>query len=145
MSERSKRGWQNVAGKYDELARSVIDGVGGKDNVMSVSHCITRLRFKLKDVGRADTGTLEKTKGVITVINANGQYQVVVGNDVVNIYDAVLAVGGLEGAGETDLDGNPLPEGGEKRKSEGPASVSHRPHLRHHPAGAADALRARHP
>ena len=90
---------------------------------MSVSHCITRLRFKLKDVGRADTGTLEKTKGVITVINANGQYQVVVGNDVVNIYDAVLAVGGLEGAGETDLDGNPLPEGGEKRKSEGPASV----------------------
>ena len=47
---------------YDELAKSIVDNIGGVDNVISLTHCITRLRFKLKDEGKADTETIKKYK-----------------------------------------------------------------------------------
>ena len=84
-----------MAGKYDDLARSIIENVGGRENVDSVAHCITRVRFKLKDESKANTEVIEKLEGVIKVMQANGQYQVVVGNKVEEVYDAILAVGGL--------------------------------------------------
>lgn len=68
-----------MAEKYDDLARSILENVGGAENVASVAHCITRVRFKLKDESRANTAKIEALKGVIQVIQANGQYQVVVG------------------------------------------------------------------
>ena len=86
-----------MAGKYDDLARSILESVGGAENVTSVAHCITRVRFKLKDESRANTPKIEALKGVIQVIQANGQYQVVVGNIVEDVYDAVLEAGGLAG------------------------------------------------
>ncbi len=89
---------------YTELAQSIIENVGGKENINSVAHCITRLRFKLKDVDKANTEVVEKLPGVIKVMDANGQYQVVVGNKVEDVYDAVLKVGGLSGAGEVPVD-----------------------------------------
>lgn len=79
-----------MAEKYDDLARSILENVGGTENVASVAHCITRVRFKLKDESRANTAKIEALKGVIQVIQANGQYQVVVGNIVEDVYDAVL-------------------------------------------------------
>ena len=97
-----------MASSYDGLARIIIQNVGGTENIESVFHCVTRLRFHLKDESKADTKTLEKTKGVIKVVNANGQYQVVIGPAVNDVYDAVLAVGHLSGAGEVDEDGNPI-------------------------------------
>ena len=95
-----------MASKYDGLAKIIIQNVGGKSNIISVAHCITRLRFRLKDVSKANTEVLEATDGVIKVLNAGGQYQVVVGQAVTDIYDAVLAAGHLSGVGETDEDGN---------------------------------------
>lgn len=56
--------------------------VGGKENVVSLTHCATRLRFELKDKRKADTKALEKTLGVISVVDSGGQYQVVIGNEV---------------------------------------------------------------
>ena len=60
-------------GKHEALCNTVIEGVGGKDNVIDVSHCITRLRFHLKDESKADTAGLKDTKGVIDVVQSNGQ------------------------------------------------------------------------
>ncbi len=93
-----------MAGKYDELATQVVELVGGAENVTSVSHCITRLRFKLKDESRADDESIAALDKVIKVMHANGQYQVVVGNIVEDVYDAVLAVGGLSAGGSVAAD-----------------------------------------
>lgn len=71
-----------MASKYDGLARIIIQNVGGKQNIKAITHCITRLRFQLVDEGKANTDILNKTDGVIKVIQANGQYQVVIGNAV---------------------------------------------------------------
>lgn len=99
-----------MASKYDGLARIIIQNVGGKQNINSITHCITRLRFKLKDESLANTDVLNETDGVIKVMQANGQYQVVIGNAVAEVYDAVLEVGHLEGSGSVDEDGNPIEE-----------------------------------
>lgn len=90
--------------KYTELAQDILDHVGGRDNVSSLKHCVTRLRFTLKDEGKADTDYLMQRDGVVTVVKAGGQYQVVIGNHVPDVYAEVLAVGGLQGAGTVDAD-----------------------------------------
>ncbi len=89
-----------MAGKYDALARVVIQNVGGKENIESLTHCITRLRFTLKDETKANTEILKQTEGVVTVISGGGQYMVVIGNHVGDVFDAVVKVGHLEGVAE---------------------------------------------
>lgn len=74
-----------------ELSRQIISLVGGESNVNSVFHCATRLRFKLKDRSKADKAALEKTLGVITVVESGGQFQVVVGNNVGQVYEQIIA------------------------------------------------------
>lgn len=81
--------------KYEKLCNAIIEGVGGKENVKEVSHCITRLRFTLKDESKADAKALEATKGVLDIIQAGGQYQVVVGPQVASIYDELRQIGGF--------------------------------------------------
>lgn len=108
---RKKENWL-MASKYDGLARIIIQNVGGKSNIISVAHCITRLRFKLKDESKANKEVLESTDGVIKVMQAGGQYQVVIGNQVNDVYDAVLEVGHLNAAGAVDEDGNAVDDGG---------------------------------
>lgn len=98
--------------KYTELAQDILAHVGGKENVSSVKHCVTRLRFHLKDESKADTDYLQKRDGVVTVVKAGGQYQVVIGNHVPDVYDEVLKVGGLADGGSLDID-----EGDEKKGS----------------------------
>ncbi|MFT0130007.1 beta-glucoside-specific PTS transporter subunit IIABC [Candidatus Enterenecus avicola] len=98
--------------KYTELAQDILAHVGGKENVSSVKHCVTRLRFHLKDESKADTDYLQKCDGVVTVVKAGGQYQVVIGNHVPDVYDEVLKVGGLADGGSLDID-----EGDEKKGS----------------------------
>lgn len=73
---------------------------------------MTRLRFHLKDESKADTDYLQKRDGVVTVVKAGGQYQVVIGNHVPDVYDEVLKVGGLADGGSLDID-----EGDEKKGS----------------------------
>lgn len=93
-----------MAKNYDALAKTIIKNVGGKDNVVSVVHCTTRLRFKLKDEKKADDETLKSTDGIVTVVKAGGQYQIVIGNEVADVYDAVLKEGGFSGGGQVDDD-----------------------------------------
>lgn len=81
--------------KYEQLAKDIIANVGGKENVNSVVHCITRLRFKLKDEGKANTDVIKNMEGVVTVMKSGGQYQVVIGNHVPDVYKAVVEVGGF--------------------------------------------------
>lgn len=84
-----------MASKYDGLARIIIQNVGGKSNVISLTHCVTRLRFKLKDESKANTEVLKNTDGVITVMQSGGQYQVVIGNTVPEVYKVVCKIGGF--------------------------------------------------
>ncbi|MBW4085743.1 beta-glucoside-specific PTS transporter subunit IIABC [Paenibacillus sp. S150] len=84
--------------KYEALAKSIIRNVGGKENVNSLAHCITRLRFKLKDESKADTEALKNMEGVVTVVKSGGQYQVVIGNHVPEVYAEVAAIGGFQAA-----------------------------------------------
>lgn len=87
--------------KYEKLAKDIVRCVGGKENVISLTHCITRLRFKLKDESVADDKTLKKMNGVVTVIKSGGQYQVVIGNHVPEVYADVLPlIGQKEETGE---------------------------------------------
>ena len=79
--------------KYEKLSKDIIKNVGGKENVNSLTHCITRLRFKLKDESKANTDVLKKMDGVVTVIQSGGQYQVVIGNHVPDVFNAVMEVG----------------------------------------------------
>lgn len=91
-----------MASKYDGLARIIIQNVGGKDNIISLTHCITRLRFTLKDESKAQTEILKETDGVVSVIQKGGQYQIVIGNTVGEVYDAVCAVGHIKPGGAVD-------------------------------------------
>lgn len=75
---------------YDELASFIIKNVGGKDNINNLIHCITRLRFYLKDESKANDDVLKNQRGILDVMHAGGQYQVVIGNEVTNVYDAVM-------------------------------------------------------
>ncbi|AZR15506.1 glucose PTS transporter subunit IIA [Lactobacillus crispatus] len=75
---------------YDELATFIIKNVGGKDNINNLIHCITRLRFYLKDESKANDDILKNQRGILDVMHAGGQYQVVIGNEVTNVYDAVI-------------------------------------------------------
>lgn len=93
--------------KYEQLARDIIQHVGGKENVNSVVHCITRLRFKLKDEQKADTETIKNMDGVVTVMKSGGQYQVVIGNHVPDVYKAVVEVGGFQNQSPVKEEGAP--------------------------------------
>ncbi len=77
-------------GKYQDLARDIVTYVGGKENVSGLVHCITRLRFTLKDESKANDEALKATNGVVTVMKSGGQYQVVIGNHVAEVYEDVL-------------------------------------------------------
>lgn len=86
--------------KYDGLARIILTNVGGKGNVVSLTHCITRLRFTLKDESKANTEILEQTDGIMKVMRSGGQYQIVIGQTVGDVYDAVVEVGHLDSKAE---------------------------------------------
>ena len=97
--------------KYEQLAKDIIENVGGAENVNSVVHCITRLRFKLKDESKANTEVLNNMEGVVTTRKSGGQYQVVIGNHVPDVYKAVVSEGGFQAAQPVDA------EGGEEKGS----------------------------
>lgn len=79
--------------KYEKLAKEIVAGVGGKGNITGLTHCITRLRFKLKDESIAKTEELKKMDGVVTVMQAGGQYQVVIGNHVPAVFEEIMQQG----------------------------------------------------
>ncbi len=82
-----------MALNYVETSKKIIDGVGGADNIASATHCMTRLRLILKDEGKADDKAVEKIKGVKSVIKQGGQYQVVIGNEVSDLFKELKKYG----------------------------------------------------
>ena len=81
--------------KNKQLAESIIEHVGGKDNIISLVHCATRLRFVLKDESKADPEIVKKQVGVITVVQSGGQFQVVIGNNVADVFNAIMELTNL--------------------------------------------------
>lgn len=76
---------------YGRVAENIIANIGGRENVAGVRHCITRVRFKLKDEGRADDDKVKNLEGVISVVHGGGEYMVVIGDAVADVYEAVCA------------------------------------------------------
>ena len=80
---------------YAKVARNIIAGVGGKDNVVSLIHCMTRLRFTLKDESIVDDEAVKKITGVMGIMKKAGQYQIIIGNDVAYVYNELNRIGGF--------------------------------------------------
>lgn len=71
------------------LAKDIVSGVGGRENIVHLEHCVTRLRFTLNDNSRANTEKIKNMDGVMTVVISGGQYQVVIGNRVKDVFKEV--------------------------------------------------------
>lgn len=97
-------------GKYEKLAKDIVEHVGGRDNVEGLVHCITRLRFTLKDEGKADDQALKEMSGVVAVMKSGGQYQVVIGNHVAEVYDEVMPLLGLSDQTQVSAENSVLEE-----------------------------------
>ena len=74
-----------AANKNAQIAQSVLAAVGGKENIVSVTHCMTRLRFNLKDMSIPKDDEVKAIKGTMGVARSSGQYQVIVGTNVDNV------------------------------------------------------------
>lgn len=82
---------------FNKMAAQIIEHIGGKANIASLTHCATRLRFKLKDQGKASKDEVVKIEGVINVVESGGQFQVIIGNEVAQAFDAIEALTGISG------------------------------------------------
>ncbi len=97
-----------MAMDYADVSKRIISAVGGADNISSATHCMTRLRLILKDQSKADDSRVEGIKGVKSVIKQGGQYQIVIGNEVSNLFKEFSKLGRF------------TEDGGEAPKAEGP-------------------------
>lgn len=79
-----------MSSKYSQLASNIVQYVGGKENIKNLIHCQTRLRFDLIDIQKVDQDHLKQLDGVVGVINSGGQFQVVIGTHVAEVYEEVL-------------------------------------------------------
>lgn len=94
---------------FDALAWDIIDNIGGKENVKNFTHCITRVRFYLKDESLAKDSVVSNLDGVIDVVKAGGQYQVVIGPAVEDVYNAIVGQMGDVATGAADVVDEPRP------------------------------------
>ncbi len=81
---------------YSAVAKKVLERIGGKDNVISLVHCMTRLRFTLKDESIVDDELVKKTKGVMGIMKKSGQYQIIIGNEVGSVYKEICKLGNFK-------------------------------------------------
>ena len=87
-----------MSSKYEPLARDIVRLVGGKENVSQAYHCVTRLRFILADEGAADEDAINALDGTMGVIHGGGQFQVVIGPHVANVFEEVEKLVGATGS-----------------------------------------------
>lgn len=91
---------------YRKMGLDIVEALGGEGNVTSLTHCATRLRFVLKESTKADMDRARSLDGVITTLHAGGQDQVVIGDRVTDVYDAILAATEISAAdGEEGAEG----------------------------------------
>lgn len=79
---------------YGKVAKGILQYVGGKENVIFATHCVTRLRLTLKDRTKADTNKIKGIEGVLGVVDGDAQYQVIIGQEVNNVYNAFIKLTG---------------------------------------------------
>lgn len=96
-----------MAKNYNKMAVDIIREIGGEGNVASLAHCMTRLRFVVKDESKVNVDALKKVEGVIQVMIAAGQYQVVIGTDVGDVYDEIGKTTDINLSGDVEEDGSP--------------------------------------
>lgn len=82
--------------KYERLAKEIIQVVGGEGNIISLVHCATRLRFTLKDESKADDNKANQINGVLSLVKKGGQYQLVIGNNVHDVYEDILKLANIK-------------------------------------------------
>lgn len=80
---------------YNKLGKDILVQIGGKENILSISHCVTRVRFVLKDEKKANDNAIKQMQGVLDVVKQGGQYQVVIGPSVKKVYDVLIKETGL--------------------------------------------------
>lgn len=87
---------------YEALAKEIIQHVGGDKNISSLVHCATRLRFVIKDKSKANKQALEQMDGVLSVVQGGGQFQVVIGSHVSEVYKEILKVANIGNGDSSD-------------------------------------------
>ena len=90
-------------GKFSNDAKELLAAIGGKDNIVAVSHCITRMRFVLGDPQKADIKRIEAISSVKGTFTQAGQFQVIIGNEVADFYDDFSAVSGVSGVSKAEV------------------------------------------
>lgn len=93
-------------GKYEQLATNIIKNIGGKSNIQSLTHCVTRLRFKLKDESKANDESLKNMDGIVTILKSAGQYQIVIGNHVSKVYEDICELADISSQTEEENSDN---------------------------------------
>ncbi|HZH60341.1 MAG TPA: beta-glucoside-specific PTS transporter subunit IIABC [Metabacillus sp.] len=78
---------------YKKTASAILEDVGGKDNVVHLGHCATRLRFTIQDDKKVEIDKLKEIPGVLNVVVSGGQTQVIIGSNVVEVYDQLMNIG----------------------------------------------------
>ena len=78
--------------KYEKMVREIVEAIGGKENILNVYHCATRLRFQLKQEDTIQDETVKNIEGVLSVVKGGGQYQIVIGRHVGDVYQELLSV-----------------------------------------------------
>ena len=81
-----------MAKDYAAISKKIVENIGGVENIASVTHCMTRLRFVVKDEGKINDAAVKATDGVMGVVNQGGQYQIIIGNHVEEAYNEVLKI-----------------------------------------------------
>lgn len=89
-------------GKYIDESKKLLECIGGKENIAAVTHCVTRMRFVLKDTDKANKEEIEKLKSVKGTFIQSGQFQVIIGNTVSDFYNDFVKVSGVEGTSKED-------------------------------------------
>ena len=96
-----------MTANYDETAKVILNNVGGKENVLSLTHCATRLRFTLKDYGKVQQSQFDNLPIVMKALKTGGQYQVVIGPKVTDVYETLTQFVGDLGTAEGESSAEP--------------------------------------
>ena len=96
-----------MAKDFKKLASDITELAGGKDNITSVSHCMTRLRFQVRNIDKVDQKAIAELDGILGVTYQGGQFQVIVGKDLLNVYEETIKLGYTDGGViDENLDGD---------------------------------------
>jgi PTS system beta-glucosides-specific IIC component len=75
---------------YEDTAKLILKKIGGKENIIRITHCATRLRFQLRNENIAETEEIKTISGVVAIISQGGQYQIVIGSEVASVYKSLI-------------------------------------------------------